>query len=152
MSDSWAIARTVLVYGVADKMSRSNIVLWAKDALEKGKAINVVNDQWRTPTLAEDLEDGCISIAKQKAKGFYNISGEDFMSIDELVKRVADFWNLEASIISTVSSDTLNQPAKRPPRTGFILKKAKSELGYKPHSFEEGLAVVDQQLKKGEEF
>lgn len=149
---SWAIARTVLVYGVADKMSRSNIVLWAKGALEKGSPISVVNDQWRTPTLAEDLADGCIAIALKKAVGYYNLSGDDFMCIDELVKRVAAFWKLDDSIMSTVSSETLNQPAKRPPRTGFILDKAKMDLGYKPHTFEEGLAVVDEQLKKYQEI
>ena len=52
---SWCIARTVLVYGVTRDMSRSNIVLWVKRSLEQGKTIQVVNDQWRTPTLAEDL-------------------------------------------------------------------------------------------------
>ena len=81
---SWAIARTVLVYGITDNMSRSNIVLWAKSALEQGKIINVVDDQFRTPTLAEDLAEGCIRIALKKAKGIFNISGKDFMSILEL--------------------------------------------------------------------
>jgi dTDP-4-dehydrorhamnose reductase len=47
----WAILRTVLVYGVVDNASRSNIVLWAKGALEKGQPINVVDDQMRCPTL-----------------------------------------------------------------------------------------------------
>ncbi len=143
---SWSILRTVLVYGVAEEMSRSNIVLWAKGALEKGQKINVVDDQYRTPTLAEDLADGCILAAKQKARGIYNISGKDFMSILELVWQVADFWNLDKSQITAVSSTTLSQPAKRPPKTGFVLDKAIKELGYNPHSFVEGLEVVKQQL------
>lgn len=145
-----AILRTVLVYGVAERMSRSNIVLWAKGALTKGDPIKVVDDQFRTPTLAEDLAQGCALAAKQKAEGIYNISGPDFMSIIEMVKRIADFWNLDQSIITPVSSDTLNQPAKRPPKTGFIIDKAKAELGYQPHTFEEGLALVDQQIKEAE--
>ena len=70
-----------------------------------------------------------------------------FMRIDELVERVADFFHLDKSIISTVSSDTLNQTAKRPPKTGFILDKAIRDLGYNPHSFEEGLAILAQQLE-----
>lgn len=145
-----AILRTVLVYGVAERMSRSNIVLWAKGALTKGDPIKVVDDQFRTPTLAEDLAQGCALAAKQKAEGIYNISGPDFMSIIEMVKRIADFWNLDQSIITPVSSDTLNQPAKRPPKTGFIIDKAKAELGYQPHTFEEGLALVDRQIKEAE--
>ena len=54
----WAIARTIIVYGIAPGLSRSNVVLWAKSALEKGEPIKVVDDQWRMPTLAEDLADG----------------------------------------------------------------------------------------------
>ncbi|WP_417601715.1 SDR family oxidoreductase [Owenweeksia hongkongensis] len=142
-----AILRTVLVYGIAEDMSRSNIALWAKGALSKGQQINVVDDQFRSPTLAEDLADGCILAAKQKAKGIYNISGKDQLSVLEIVQQVADFWKLDKSLINPVSSKTLSQPAKRPPKTGFILDKAIRELGYKPHSFMEGLAVLDKQMK-----
>jgi dTDP-4-dehydrorhamnose reductase len=146
-----AILRTVLVYGVAEKMSRSNIVLWAKGALEKGQPIKVVDDQFRTPTLAEDLAQGCVLAAKQKAEGVYNISGEDFFNIIDMVRAIARFWNLDDSIISPVSSSTLNQAAMRPPKTGFIVKKAMAQLGFKPHSFEEGLALVDKQIKEESE-
>jgi dTDP-4-dehydrorhamnose reductase len=143
----WAILRTIIVYGIADDMSRSNLVLWAKGALEKGQKINVVDDQFRSPTLAEDLAEGCILCAEKKAEGIFNISGEKTYSILELVHKVADFWKLDKSLINPVSSATINQPAMRPPRTGFIIDKAKKVLGYNPHSFEEGLAVLDEQLK-----
>jgi len=143
---SHAILRTVLVYGVAENMSRSNIVLWAKGALAKGAPINVVNDQYRTPTLAEDLAQGSILAAKQKAQGIYNISGPDFFNIIDMVKEIARFWGLDESLINEVSSDTLNQPAKRPPKTGFKIDKAKRELGYVPHNFQEGLSLVDKQI------
>jgi dTDP-4-dehydrorhamnose reductase len=143
---SWSIARTVLVYGVIPKSSRSNVVLWAKSSLEQRKNINVVTDQFRTPTLAEDLAQGCILIAKKKVNGVFNISGPDFMSIFELVKRVARFWNLDESLIQPSTSEGIRQPAKRPPITGFIIDKAKNKLGYQPHSFEEGLALMNDQL------
>ncbi len=144
---SWAILRTIIVYGIVDNMSRSNVVLWAKGALEKGQPINVVDDQFRSPTLAEDLADACISASDKKAKGIFHVSGKDIMSILELVYRVADFWKLDKSIAKPIKSVTLNQAAKRPPRTGFILDKAYRELDYKPHSFEEGLKILDDQLK-----
>jgi dTDP-4-dehydrorhamnose reductase len=145
---SWTILRTIIVYGIVDNMSRSNVVLWAKGALEKGQPINVVDDQFRSPTLAEDLADACISASDKRAKGIFHVSGKDIMSILELVYRVADFWKLDKSIVKPIKSDTLNQAAKRPPRTGFILNKAYRELDYKPHSFEEGLKILDEQLKQ----
>lgn len=144
---NWAIARTIIVYGIVDNMSRSNIVLWAKEALSKGQKINVVDDQFRSPTLAEDLADGCILIADKKAKGIFHLSGPKTLSILELVYKVADFWKLDKSLVTPSKSDNLNQAAKRPPRTGFDISKAKRELGYAPHSFEEGLKILDEQLK-----
>ena len=146
----WVILRTIIVYGIVSDMSRSNIVLWAKNALESKTPINVVDDQWRMPTLAEDLADCCLLAVAKNAKGVYNVSGKDMMRIVELVYRVADFWGLDKSVITEISSASLNQTAKRPVRTGFILDKAINELGYQPHSFEEGLALLDQQLKNRE--
>lgn len=144
----WSILRTIIVYGIVDNMSRSNIVLWAKEALEKGNKINVVDDQFRSPTLAEDLAEGCILAAIKGEQGIFNISGKETMSILDLVYKVADFYHLDKTLITPSKSDSLNQPAKRPPRTGFILNKAETILGYKPHSFEEGLKILDEQLKR----
>lgn len=142
----WCILRTVLVYGITNDMSRSNIVLWVKDNLEKGKKINVVNDQWRTPTLAEDLAMGCYLAAKKKAKGVYNISGKDFLSPYDIALKTAAFFNLDKSLINPTDSTQFTQPARRPPKTGFIIEKARKELGYEPHSFSEGLQVLSGQI------
>jgi dTDP-4-dehydrorhamnose reductase len=142
----WAIARTVLVYGVINDPSRSNIVLWAKNALESGKEILVVDDQFRTPTLAEDLADGCIKILLMEKEGVFNISGKDFLSVYEMVQKVAEFYDLSMDNVKKVSSSTLNQRAKRPPITGFVIDKAVRELGYDPVSFTEGIQIIDFQL------
>ncbi len=143
---SWAIVRTVLVYGLVQDMSRSNVVLWAKGALESGKQIQVVDDQYRTPTLAEDLAIGCRLIEKYEANGIYNICGKDLMNIYELVQRVAKKYNLSMENVRKVKSNTLNQPAVRPPFTGLKIDKAMTELGYNPRSFEEGMDLLDVQL------
>ncbi len=143
----WAIARTIIVYGIAEGLSRSNVVLWAKGALEKGSPINVVDDQWRMPTLAEDLADGCIRIAEKGATGIYHLSGPDGMCILELVQRTGAFFGLKTDVVTSIKSDTLGQPAKRPPVTGFILDKARRDLGYAPHGFEDGLAVLRAQVE-----
>lgn len=143
----WAIARTIIVYGVAENMSRSNIVLWAKDALAQGNPLTIVNDQFRSPTLAEDLAMGCWLIAEKQAEGIYHLSGKDYLSVLDLVYEVADFYGHDKSNINPISSTSLNQTAKRPPKTGFILDKAINDLDYSPCTFKEGLAIITEQLK-----
>jgi len=142
----WCIVRTVLVFGVTQDMSRSNIVLWVKKSLEEGKNIQVVSDQWRTPTLAEDLAMGCYLAAKKKIKGIYNISGKDYLSAYDIAIRTAEFFKLDKSLIKKTDSTQFTQPARRPLKTGFIIEKARKDLGYEPHSFEEGLEVLAGQL------
>ncbi len=142
----WCILRTVLVYGVTPDMSRSNIVLWVKKSLEEEKKISVVNDQWRTPTLAEDLAMGCSLAAHKKATGVFNISGKDLMTPYDIAIRTAAFFKLDESLISPTDSAQFKQPAVRPLKTGFIIDKAKKELGYQPHTFEEGLKIIAKQL------
>lgn len=142
----WAIARTVLVYGIAHDMSRSNIILWVKKSLEDGKTIKVVTDQWRSPTLAEDLAMGCFLIADKEQRGIFNIAGKDFLTPYEMAIKTADYFRLDKAFITQADSTTFSQPARRPPRTGFVLDKAKFLLGYQPHSFEEGIAVLADQL------
>ncbi|GAB3747930.1 SDR family oxidoreductase [Spirosoma pomorum] len=144
----WAIARTMLVYGIAHDMSRSNIILWVKKSLEDGKNIKVVTDQWRSPTLAEDLAMGCYLIADKEAEGIFNISGKGVLTPYEMAIKTADYFGLDKSLIAQADASTFTQTARRPPRTGFTLDKAQRELGYDPHTFEEGIAVLAGQLQQ----
>lgn len=144
----WCIIRTVLVYGITKDMSRSNIVLWVKNSLMENKTINVVNDQWRTPTLAEDLAKGCYLAAIKKARGIYHVSGKDFLSPYQIALRTAAYFQLDASLIKPIDSASLGQEAKRPLKTGFVIEKARRDLGYEPLSFEEGIEVLVEQVKR----
>jgi dTDP-4-dehydrorhamnose reductase len=145
----WAIARTVLVYGVAHDYGRTNIVLWVRDSLRAGKPIKVVADQWRTPTLAEDLAQGCWLLAQHNALGIYHISGEELLTPYAMALRVAEHFGLDAGLIERVDANTFTQPARRPARTGFLIDKARHVLGYQPHTFAKGIAVVSAQSDTG---
>lgn len=141
----WAIARTVLVYGTVHGGGRSNIVLWVRDSLRKGQKIKVVSDQWRTPTLAEDLALGCWLLALHSAQGIYHISGRELLTPYQMAQQVAAFFELDATLLEQVDASTFTQPAKRPPRTGFLIEKAGQDLGYQPRTFKEGIALLAQQ-------
>lgn len=144
---SAAILRTIIIYGMVDDKQRSNVVLWTINALKAKKEITVINDQFRSPTLAEDLADACVNAALLRRTGIYHISGREVMNILDICRITAEFFGLDQQYIKPISSASLNQPAKRPPVTGFIISKAEKELNYHPHSFLEGLQVVKNQME-----
>jgi len=139
----WAIVRTILVYGLAPYMGRTNLVLWVRDALSRREPIRVVNDQFRMPTLVDDLATAVTEIMTRRAQGIYHVCGPEMLSVYEMAVRVARHFKLDEALISPVSSRTLNQTGMRPPSTGFVLEKARRDLNYRPHTLEEGLRHLE---------
>ncbi|TNF49802.1 MAG: SDR family oxidoreductase [Bacteroidetes bacterium] len=139
---NWSIVRTIIVYGKGENLSRSNLILWALDALPKGEPMNIVNDQFRAPTWADDLAWACLRVCELNEKGIFHICGPETMSIAKIVRRVATHLKISAPKINEISSETLSQPAKRPPHTGFDLTKSRSVLGYRPKTLEETLELL----------
>ena len=138
---SWAIVRTVLVYGNVIVGTRSNVISWVRTELENQRPIKVVCDQLRTTTYAGDLAKAILTIAEKKAGGVWHISGKDALSPWEMAVAVADELELNRSLIEKVDASVFSQPAKRPLKTLFIIDKAKRELAYDPLSFQEGMTT-----------
>ncbi|WP_439132595.1 SDR family oxidoreductase [Polaribacter sp.] len=143
----YTILRTILVYGKVFSMSRSNIVLWVKSMLAQGKQITIVNDQFRMPTYVDDLALACKISMDKKATGIYHISSKELLSVFEIAQQVADVFELDKSLIKPISSTTLNQTAKRPPKTGFDLSKTNKVLNFYPKSFKEDLQRFKETLR-----
>ena len=135
----WCIIRTVLVYGNILVGNRSNMVSWVQNNLSQGKPIQVVSDQWRTPTYVEDLAKGILLAIENKAKGIYHISGEALLTPYDMAMATAEYLALDKNLIEKVNASIFVQAAKRPAKTGFINDKAKNDLGFRPLSFKEGL-------------
>ena len=132
----YTILRTILVYG---KHKKPNIVLKVKNRLENGNQVNLVDDQIRTLTYVDDLVRACDAVVNRKISGVYHISGNEMMSYYEIGMKIADHFSLDKSLINKMKTSSLNQKAKRPPKTGFVLEKAIRELDYKPTKFDDAL-------------
>ena len=135
----WTIVRTVLLTGNPLSGTRQNIITWVKEKLQKGEKIKMVDDQYRTPTFVEDLATGIVLVLAKNARGIYHISGKDALTPYAMAVETARVLRLDEKLIEKVDSASLGQPTPRPARTGFIISKAETELGYRPHSFRDSL-------------
>ena len=127
---NFSIIRTCLVYG--HKNDSNNILMWVKRKLDLNESLNIVEDQFRTPTLVSDLSQAIFEVIKLDIKGIYNISGEEYLSIFDFVCNIVDSFDYNKSLIKSCKSTKINQKAERPKNSGLVIDKAVRDLNFIP--------------------
>ncbi len=143
------IARTMVLYGFATSV-KPNFALWVIQTLSKGEPVRVVDDQTGNPTLADDLAYGLLRAMELERKGIYNIAGRDIVTRYDFAVRIATFFGLDPALIRPTQTSQLKQLAPRPMKSGLITLKAEVELGIRPATVDEGLAVLKSQLSRSD--
>ena len=141
----YTILRTNVLYGIAHN-SRPDFVRWVVNSVRSGKKIRIVTDQINNPTFIDDLIQAISKVIEYKKYGVYNIGGKEFLSRYDFTMKIADFFRLDKSLITPVKTEELKQAAPRPLKSGLLILKAQTELGYKPHSIDESLAKMKREL------
>lgn len=141
----YTILRTNVLYGIAHN-SRPDFVRWVVNSVRSGNRINIVTDQINNPTFIDDLVQAISKVIEYKKYGIYNIGGKEFLSRFDFTMKIADFFHLNKDLIFPITTPELNQAAPRPLKSGLIILKAETELGYKPHSIDESLAKIKREL------
>jgi len=141
----FTILRTNVLYGIALK-SRPDFVRWVINSLDKNDSIRIVKDQINNPTFIDDLVQGINKIIEFRKTGTYNIGGQEFLSRYDFTLRIADYFDLDKNLITPITTAELKQPAKRPLKSGLLILKAETELGYKPHTINESLTAMRKEL------
>lgn len=139
-SDDWTIIRTIVLYGCGSGV-KSSFVMWLLGELRAGRPVRIVNDQWGNTTLAEDLVEAIARLLASGKHGLFHMGGRDYLTRLEFAVRVARFFNLDERLIHPITTVELQQPAKRPLRSGLITEKAERELYYKFRDVEESLSI-----------
>jgi len=139
---SYAIMRPVFIYGPCYEGMKPTFLHWVKNSLENNKAIKVVDDQKRTPTFVIDICRGVHGMMTKQVTGSFHLAGNDIISPYQMAVKVAEILGLNSSLIEPVNSDTFPEPVKRAKKSGLKSERAKSELGFNPISFEEGVRMT----------
>ncbi len=141
----FTILRTNVLYGIAPN-SRPDFVRWVINSLNKKENIRIVKDQINNPAFIDDLVQGINKIIDFKKTGTYNIGGKEFLSRYDFTLQIAEYFDLDKNLITPITTEELKQPARRPLKSGLIILKAETELGYKPHTIIESLAAMKKEL------
>lgn len=113
---NYLILRTDALYCWIEEWQRekrTNSVLRAIQTIQSGKILKEVEDWYNTPTYVLDLVYATGLLLEDDATGIFHISGPEFINRYNWSLQVAEVFGLDKNRIESVSSDTLNLPAKR---------------------------------------
>ncbi|MBM3327000.1 MAG: dTDP-4-dehydrorhamnose reductase [Calditrichaeota bacterium] len=142
----WVILRTIVLYGTGRRV-KSSFITWLLAQLRSGKPVKIVNDQWGNTTIVDDLASAIDRVIMLQKTGLFNVAGRTFQTRYDMALTAAQIFDLDASLISPISTSEFKQPAPRPLRSGLIVTKAERELYLTFRSTEQALELYREQEK-----
>ncbi len=137
---NFAIARASVLYG----SNKINFVTWIIDQLEKGEQINIVTDQYVSPTLNIDLAEQLMCLIEEKSRGIFHTAGGERISRYDLTIVVADVFSLDKDLINPIKMEDFNWLAKRPIDSSLNVSKI-SEIK-KPYIVKEAVKLLQEDI------
>jgi len=140
-----AVARTSVIYGWNPK---KNFITWLIGELKAGKEVKIVDDQFSSPTLADNGADALLRMVELEKTGVWHVAGKDCLSRYVLAQKTAKVFGFDESLIRPIKTSELNQLAKRPANSCLDVGKTEKELGVRMLSCDQGLMLMAKQEKK----
>lgn len=138
LASSWCIARTSTPFGMHPK--KKAFPLWVLENLQQKKEVNVVVDQFTSPTYVPNLSQMLIELATRQINGLFHVAGATRISRYELAELVAQKTNLDKKLLRPASiSEMTLWVAKRPVDSSLDISRIFETIDTKP-------MVIDQAL------
>lgn len=117
------VLRITNVYG--EEIRGKNFIARIVNQCLDGQKItlNLAKDQYASPTNAWDIARAMLLLLVDKHSGIFHIGSTDYMNRVELAMRILQYFPESERELKAISTDSLNQPAKRPLMGGFVKEK-----------------------------
>ena len=143
-TSKWSIIRTSTPFGT--NSTKKTFPVWLIENLQKNKKVNILEDQFTSPTYVPNLSQIILEIITRKLEGLFHVSGSTRISRFEFAKIIVEKLNLDLSLLNPVKIDVMPWKAKRPVDSSLDISKINSILNTKPFSIEKSLDDYAPQL------
>lgn len=140
----YAVARVSVLYGWHTRM---NFVTWVINELKNGNEINIVTDQYNSPTLADNAAEAMIKIIEMDKTGVYHTVGGERINRFDFAVNIAEVFDLDSGLINPIKSTNFVQKARRPKDSSLNVEKVQKDLGIKMLNTTEGLKYMKKVMK-----
>lgn len=133
---NYVIARVSVLYGWHTNF---NFVTWVINELKAGNPINIVTDEYNSPTYADNAAEAILNICSKDREGLYHIAGDERINRFDFAKNIAQVFELDATLVNPILSEELTRKAPRPMDSSLSVEKAQNHLDIKLLDTKEGL-------------
>ena len=143
-SFDWCIARTSTPFGLHS--TKKSFPIWIIENLQKQNQIDVLSDQFTSPTYVPNLSKMLIEISERHLDGIFHVAGATKISRYEMARMISDKLNLDEKLLRDVSINELKWEAQRPKDSSLNISKADSVLNEKPQEINESLTSFTDEI------
>jgi len=154
--ENYAITRTSVIYSwiKTDSLQSSsgkplNFAMWVTQKLGKRESLNIVNDQYSSPTLADSLARVLITLCENDARGLYHVSGKTRLNRYDFTVKLAERMGYDASLIKPVNSSGFKQVAERPMDSSLNVEKIEKTIKMPMLSIDQALEIFRTKAIEG---
>jgi len=139
------VARTAVLYGWSPLEDKGNFVTWVLKKLRAGEKATLFQDQWISPTFADDLANALLDLVENNVSGIWHVAGPDCLDRPGCGRIIAKTFGLDEKLVMSVPSSSVSLPARRPRNSCLDVSKVEKLLNRKMVSFEDGLKIMKSQ-------
>ena len=144
-SANWCIARTSTPFGLHP--TKKSFPMWVIENLQKQKQIDVLIDQFTSPTYIPNLSRMLIEISERRITGIINTAGASKISRYQMASMVSDKLNLDGTLLKQISMNKMKWIAQRPKDSSLDVSRASSILNEKPQKIDQSLNLFIDEMK-----
>ena len=122
--------------------TNASFLNWVVLSLKEGKEIKVVEDQYNNPTWTQSMADIIYLCISNDINGIIHWGDADHLSRYDFSKKIAEKFSLDSSLITPISTEELDQIARRPLQSGLIADKLINMLEVIPPSINDCLDEI----------
>ena len=145
--EAWTIARTAVVYGWPST-GKNNFGSWLLSTLGAGKPVNLFNDQWVSPSHADNVAAMLAELATRRLGGVWHTSGAEVVDRVTFGLRLCERFGFDPALIKPSSMAQVNLPSPRPARSGLVVTRTSAALTHQPLGLDASLAALHDEYRK----
>ena len=144
-STNWCIARTSTPFGL--HTTKKSFPMWVIENLQKEKQIDVLIDQFTSPTYIPNLSRMLIEISERRITGIIHAAGASKISRYQMASMLSDKLNLDGTLLKQISMNKMKWVAQRPKDSSLDVSRASSILNEKPQKIDQSLNLFIDEMK-----